>query len=87
MDVFSATKLRTGTTCACGLSVWRAEPLPSFVMVFRENELVGTKLPKRQMVLYGVITLALLIRSDPNQLPSYTFGTLVPVAFQCSAET
>ena len=36
--------------------------------------------------LYDAITLALLIRSDPNQLPSYTFGTLVPVAFQCSAE-
>ena len=85
MDVCSATKLRTGTTCACGLSVWRAEPLPSFVMAFRENELVGTKLP-RQMDLHDAITLALLIRSDPNQLPSYTFGTLVPVAFQCSAE-
>ena len=39
-----------------------------------------------QMDLYDAITLALLIRSDPNQLPSYTFGTLVPVAFQCSAE-
>ena len=38
------------------------------------------------MDLYDAITLALLIRSDPNQLPSYTFGTLVPVAFQCSAE-
>ena len=65
--------------------MWRAEPLPSFVMAFRENELVGTKLP-RQMDLHDAITLALLIRSDPNQLPSYTFGTLVPVAFQCSAE-
>ena len=38
------------------------------------------------MNLYDAITLALLIRSDPNQLPSYTFGALVPVAFQCSAE-
>ena len=56
------------------------------MMAFRENELVGTKLP-RQMDLYDAITLALLIRSDPNQLPSYTFGTFVPVAFQCSAET
>ena len=54
-------------------------------MAFRENELVGTKLP-RQMDLYDAITLALLIRSDPNQLPSYTSGALVPVAFQCSAE-